>query len=126
MPAYWSAVVDPTAEGSELVVSRALVTSPGNLSNVYCFPLLDEDPTGLPPTYMFALTRDAIKDDAAHYAAWLECSGVRVQYVEESQANHGFMFLYGSDECALEHLRRAAKFVWQEVEGKCLVDDPIY
>ena len=116
VPAYWSAVVDTSVTGKDLAVNRSLESSPDNLDNVYAFPLLDDDPSGLPPTFVLALTRDAIRDDGEHYARWLEYSGVRVEYVEESQANHGFMFLYGSDECALRYLRSLAKFVWQHVE----------
>ena len=116
VPAYWSAVVDTTVSGKELGVKRSLTSSADNLDNVYCFPLLDNDPSGLPPTHVLALTRDAIRDDAAHYADWLRHSGVQVEYVEESQANHGFMFLYGTDECALRHLKSLARFVWQRLE----------
>ena len=118
IPAYWSAVVDNsvTSTSPDLQVNKSLVSSPDNLNNAYCFPLLDNDPSGLPPTYVLALTRDAIRDDAAHYAHWLEYCGVRVQFVEESHATHSFMFLYSTDDCALQHLRRIAKFIWQELE----------
>lgn len=116
VPAYWSAVVGTSVTGKDLAVKRSLESSPDNLDNVYAFPLLDDDPNGLPPTFVLALTRDAIRDDGEHYAKWLEYSGVRVKYVEESQANHGFMFLYGTDECALSYLKSLAKFVWQNVE----------
>ena len=115
-PAYWSAVVEPdSSPGKELEIQRALESSASNLNNVYCFPLLECDPAGLPPTYVLALTRDAIRDDAAHYAAWLRHCGVYVCYEEEGQANHGFMFLYGTDELARKYLHHLADFVHQHV-----------
>ena len=117
VPAYWPAVVQPmdTAVGGELKVCRDLVQSPDNLNNVYCFPLLECDPRGLPPTYILALSHDAIRDDAAHYAKWLQTNGVEVEYIEEEQASHGFMFLYGTDAHALGHLRKLAEFTWKQV-----------
>ena len=116
IPAYWSNVVDTTSNGGELKVTRSLLQSAANLSNVYCFPLLESDPRGLPPTYILALSRDAIRDDAGHYAEWLEANGVEVVFVEENQASHGFMFLYGTDACALDHLKKTAQFIWNQIE----------
>ena len=116
VPAYWPAVVDKSVTGKALELSRKLESSPDNLVNVYCFPLLDDDPSRLPPCYVLGLTRDEMRDDAAHYAQWLEHNGVQVEYVEEPLANHRFMFLYGKDECALRHLKSIAEFVRRKLE----------
>ena len=115
-PAYWNSVVEPSLTDPELQVTRSLESSPTNLDNVYAFPLLETDPSGLPPTYVLALTRDAIRDDGDHYARWLDQWGVVVKYVEEENASHGCMFLYGTDTCALAHLEKCAQFVWHVVE----------
>ena len=111
VPAYWRRVVDPADRAPEMLVRRELAPSPDNLRNCYAFPLFDDDPADLPDTYVLALSRDSIRDDAAHYADWLREHGVRVTYVEEDQASHGFMFLFGSDELALRHLRDIVRYI---------------
>eukprot|EP00116_Pleurobrachia_bachei_P003004 sb/3463266/ len=115
VPAYWSRIVDPSEKGPEMLVRRELAVSPDNLRNCYAFPLFDDDPTDLPDTYVLALTRDAIRDEAVHYAEWLREHGVRVRCVEESRASHGFMFLFGSDELAVEHLKNVVQYIHEVV-----------
>ena len=115
-PEYWRTIVDENAAG-DLEVLRNLEKSDDNYRNIYCFPLLDPDPTDLPPTYVMALSRDTIRDDAWFYYKWLKSRDVPVTYVEESNADHGFMFLYGTDQCALDHLKAIAKFVWEAIDS---------
>ena len=54
-------------------------------------PILTEDLSNLPPSYIVTVLSDILRDEGRDYASKLKESGNNVQHIEYDNAVHGFM-----------------------------------
>lgn len=69
------------------------LSDPEQAREPYVSPLLSENLSGLPPTYIMTAHFDVLRDDGADYAAALEQAGNAVEYQCFDNLVHGFMNL---------------------------------
>ena len=54
-------------------------------------PILTEDLSNLPPSYIITVLSDILRDEGRDYASKLKDAGNNVQHIEYDNAVHGFM-----------------------------------
>lgn len=75
-----------------------------DIYNPLMSPLLMEDLSNLPPTFIFTAAFDPLKDEGAAYAKRLEESGNEVEFKEYPNVIHGFFSMPKiSKECLIAH-----------------------
>lgn len=79
----------PGLSAKDVLYYRDIYKAPAG--SPYAFPLVEQDLSGLPPTFITAAHFDPLRDDARHYAARLATAGVEVWFREEPQMIHAWL-----------------------------------
>ncbi len=80
-------------------------------------PLLSDDLSGLPPTYIMTANFDVLRDDGQLYAEALEAAGNRVNYECFPSLVHGFLNMSHAVPAAEEALQAVAQHLYKEFWG---------
>ena len=78
-------------------------------------PLLYNDLSCLPPTWLLTAEFDPLRDEGLEFAKRLEFSGVDLCHVHQSDANHGFLNWAGTNEPSKQVLDAACKWLASRV-----------
>lgn len=93
-PSYVENSDAPCLTRSDMIYYLDAVLGPKsspNWSDPYAMPLLAEDVSGLPPTFITAAAHDPLRDDATAFEQRLREAGVEVMLRPEPQLPHSYM-----------------------------------
>ncbi|MCK5553867.1 MAG: alpha/beta hydrolase fold domain-containing protein, partial [Deltaproteobacteria bacterium] len=81
------------------------------MANPLIQPCRQEDVSGLPPTYLMTAGFDPRRDDNKDYADRLAASGVPVTFRCIDNTIHGFMFMLGGIDLAVDAAKESAAYL---------------
>ena len=83
------------------------------MNNPLVQPFRQEDVSGLPPTYLMTAGFDPRRDDNRDYADRLAANGVPTTFRCIDETIHGFMFMLGGIDLAVDAARESAAYLRQ-------------
>jgi acetyl esterase len=96
------------------------LNSPADMQNPLIQPLLREDLSGLPPTYLMTAGFDPRRDDNKIYADRLAAAGVKTKFHCLTSTIHGCMFMLAGIDAAVEVAINSAHYLrdaFAEMDG---------
>jgi acetyl esterase/lipase len=91
--------------------SGHFISGPEDLELVAVNPILAEELSGLPPTYLVSVGHDPLRDDDITYAEKLSAQGVNVEHQHYPNMMHGFISMGGICPQALQALDHSFTFL---------------
>ena len=86
----------------------------GKMNNPLVQPFRQEDVSGLPPTYLMTAGFDPRRDDNKDYADRLAAAGVPTTFRCIDETIHGFMFMLGGIDRAVEAAKESSTYLKKE------------